>query len=321
MSRDPLEELFGPLDSDEPETGSFETGADAASGEANSEAATQAFEPAPAVRPRAGRAAADPRSDADAPTAAFDAAETGAAPTAAAPTAAAPVGAAPTRAQSQPLTPGGSPAGAPAPAPVRPRIQRPQGAEPPTQPVPADAKRSNSALPWIIVAVVAVLALVGSLLVVNAIGKDDPKPEETTEAPAPTPSETDGQETETAPPEVEEPEEEKAPVVDVGADPLSLPISFANITVETSRKLTNPQWFYHAGPPERVMFESGLMNSFPDSCAAMRSPVGQSPWGIEKGEGDTWEVVRPEGTCAADPDLYNEVWGLMQAVADSVKPL
>lgn len=303
MSRDPLEELFGPLDSDDTETGAIETDEIAASGDANTSAPTRAVD---AARPSEAPAVPGVRAPRQVPAEA--------APTA-------PLG----KLDPAEYAPAPASSAASRPVPARPaaavRAPRTAREELPTQPVPAKQQRSNTALPWIIVAAVAVLALVGALLVVNSLRDDDPKPEETSEA-APTPAPTPGEETTTAPePTPEEPEEPEVPVVDVGPNPISMPISFAGISVESSQKLTSPQWFYHAGPPERVMFESGLMNSFPDSCAAMRSPVGQSPWGIEKGEDDTWTVVRPEGTCAADPELYDEVWGLMQAVADSAKPL
>lgn len=314
MSRDPLEELFGPLDSDDTETGALETSANPTADSVDTSAATRAFEPAPAARPRADRDPAPrPAVNPDAQTAPFAPAPA-AAPRAAAP--AAPT--APTRASAAAT----AAASAGISAPVRGRTNREARQELPTRPVPAEGKRSNPALPWIIVAAVAVLALVGALLVVNALrGGGEEKPAPTTEAPAPTTTTPETTETETVPPTPEEPEVEEAPKVDVGPNPISMDISFAGISVQSSQKLTNPQWFYHAGPPERVMFESGLMNSFPDSCSAMRSPEGKSPWGIEKGEGNTWTVVRPEGTCAADTKLYDEVWGLMQAVADSAKPL
>lgn len=303
MSRDPLEELFGPLDSDNTETGAIETDEIAAAGDADSEAATRAFEAAP----RAFETAPPVTARAEQVPAVTRPAATEASPKSPfehivpAPR---PVPAA---------SPGGPPAGA--------RAQRAERDEPPTRPVPAAKKRSIPALPWIIVGAVAVLALVGAFLVVKAISGDDEKPESTTEAPAPTTSAPSGDETEAPEPTPEEPEEPKVPTADVGPNPISMDISYAGISVESSQKLTNPLWFYQAGPPERVMFESGLMNSFPDACAAMRSPVGQSPWGIEKGEDGTWSVVRPAGTCSADSKLYDEVWGLMQAVADSAKPL
>ncbi|GAA1323547.1 hypothetical protein ACFSWE_09360 [Leucobacter albus] len=303
MSRDPLEELFGPLDSDDAETGAVET---AANDDATT-AATRAFEPAPAV-PKRTQASPEP-----APRAV---------PHEAAPTAAtAAIGTAQRAAAT------------PAPAPVRPRIQAPEPVSPraraqrsapddlQTRPVPAGGKRSVAALPWIIVGAVAAIALVGSLIVVNALRGDEAKPEPTSEAPAPQPSDTEEPETEAPEPTTEKPVTDEAPKVDVGPNPIHMEISYANISVDSSQKLTRPQWQYIAGPPVRVMFESGLMNSFPDSCAAMRSPELQSPWGIEQGEDGKWTVVRPAGTCAADPELYDEVWGLMQAVADSVKPL
>src|SRR5690606_10679506 len=134
--------------------------------------------------------------------------------------------------------------------------------------------------------------------------------EEPSDTPTDEPSEEPG----------EEPAPDEAPAVDVGST-FPMEISYAGITVDVSQQLTNVEWFYQAGPPERVLIQSGLMNSFPDSCAAMRSPEGMSPWGIERGEDGAWTVVRPAGTCAAAPDLYDQVWGLMQAMADSATPL
>lgn len=304
MSRDPLEELFGPLDSDDTETGAIETDEIAAAGDADSEAATRAFEPAPPVTARAEQvpAVTRPAATEASPKSPFEHILPAPKPVPAA-------------------SPTGQLAGQQAGQPAGARAQRQERDEPPTRPVPAAKKRSTPALPWIIVGAVAVLALGGAFLVVKAISGDDAKPEATTEAPAPTTSAPSGEESEAPEPTPEEPEEPKAPTADVGPNPISMDISYAGISVESSQKLTNPLWFYQAGPPERVMFESGLMNSFPDACAAMRSPVGQSPWGIEKGEDGTWTVVRPAGTCSADSKLYDEVWGLMQAVADSAKPL
>lgn len=294
MSRDPLEELFGPLDSDDTGTGATETRALPEAGDVDTSAATQ---PMTSVAPQP------------------------AAPRTAAPAAAPRTAAQPPAPQPAPRTAPVAGSAAPVRPAAQPRIARSGAAEPATRQVPATRRGMGAALPWIIVGAVAVVALVGSLLVVNAMRGDDPQPEPSTSAPQPTPSETEEPQTEAPEPEPEEPAAETAPTVEVGPNPIPLDISYAGISVESSQKLTNPQWFYQAGPPERVMFESGLMNSFPDACAAMRSPQGQSPWGIEKGDDGKWSVVRPGGTCSADPKLYDEVWGLMQAVADSVKPL
>lgn len=264
MSRDPLEELFGPLDADDTETGAVETAAVGAT-----EAPTRAYEPTPAA----------PRPAVQSP-----------------------------------------PRVAPASTPARRAAVRDEPDAAPTRPVPAARKSTKAAMPWIVVSAVAVLALGGAFVVVNALGDDEPKPEPTTEAPTPAPTTAapEKPETETPKPGAEKP---GAPEAEVGPNPISMDISYAGISVESSQKLTNPQWFYLAGPPERVMFESGLMNSFPDACSAMRSPVGESPWGIEKSAEGKWTVVRPAGTCSVDEKLYDEVWGLMQALADSAKPL
>lgn len=251
MSKDPLEELFGPIEPDDA-------------------AATQAF-PAPAE--------------------------------------------APTR------------AAAPAPAPVAARpAQRvsltPQYSnEPPTAPVPEVKKRSGKALPWIIVGAVAVIALIVALVFVNnATGdtQETPAPTETTteepttEPATETPSEEPSEEPET-------PTATEAPKVDVGGT-YPLDISYAGISVLAPSKL-NPNAWYVPGTGDEVMFHSTLMGTFPASCADMRSVEGKSPWGIKKDASGKWTVIRPATSCAAAPELYDEVWGLVQSIADSAKPL
>ena len=273
MSKDPLDELFGPLDGDDAEGDAPEIDSAAA-------APTRAHNPFPEPAPRPAQATAAELF----PNAAPD--------------------------------PVSTPASPAAPGTTRSRDELP------TKPVPANRKKSGAALPWIIIGAVAVLLLIGAFIFVNTMtGSDDPEPVPTPEAPAtedpvPTPSETPSEEPTAEP----EPTATEAPAVEVG-ETGTMEISYAGISVDFSYKLSNIQWFYQAGPPERVLIETGLMNSFPDSCAAMRSPVGQSPWGIEKDPAGGWSVVRPEGTCAEDPALYDEVWGLMQALADSAKPL
>lgn len=196
--------------------------------------------------------------------------------------------------------------------------------EPPTMPVPAADRRSNSALPWVIIAVVAVIALVAAIFVVSTMNRaDEVDPETTVETPqTPDPESPAVDPTEEAPEETQAPEPEatEPPRVEVGPT-VAMEISCVSIAVEASGKLEPNGWFCPGGDTNRVTWESRLMNSFPESCAAMRSPSLQSPWGIEQDETGKWIAVRPEGTCAADPELYNEVWGLMQAVADSAKPL
>lgn len=195
----------------------------------------------------------------------------------------------------------------------------------PTAPVPAGGKRPNAALPWIIVGIVTVLALIGSLIFISTVnGSGETKPETTTEPPATSPGteQPSTDPTEETPSETPKPAPEptKPPKADVGST-IPMDIGPAGISVDASNKLEPNGWFVIGGDTNRVTWESNLMNSFPDSCAAMRSPSLQSPWGIEQDATGKWIVVRPSGICEADPELYNEVWGLMQALADSAKPL
>lgn len=214
--------------------------------------------------------------------------------------------------------------GAPVSAPVAAPVRRSTADDLQTRPVPAGNQGAKRALPWIIVGVVALAMLVGAIFFVNSITAKNAAPEVTSDAPVT--EETPSEDTSDAPADeptdvpTEDPDSEEAPVVDVGST-FSMPIEPAGITVDVSNYLTNVEWFSQAGPPERVLIQSGLMNSFPDSCAAMRSPEGMSPWGLERGADNTWTVFRPAGTCAADPELYDQVWGLMQAMADSATPI
>ncbi|MGO3148030.1 MAG: hypothetical protein ACTIJ6_10170 [Leucobacter sp.] len=318
MSKDPLEELFGPRDDDE--SGAASTFDDDVATKANDEvetraetvpadAVTTAFESVPDATP-------DSADDASVGDPTFDWSEFEVSDTASIdPDAIDPV---------DPESSTSAAAAVPAAASAFAFQQRKMADDLATKPVPAAGKRSAKALPWIIVGVVALLLLVGALIFVNSIQAPEAAPEQTTEAPVTedTPTE-DTEETPTEAPEetpTEEPAEDQAPVVDPGAT-FPMEIAPLGISVDVSQQLTNVEWFSQVGPPERVLIQSGLMNSFPDSCAAMRSPEGMSPWGLVRGEGDTWTVVRPPGTCEAAPELYDQVWGLMQAMADSARPL
>lgn len=195
----------------------------------------------------------------------------------------------------------------------------------PTQPVPAGSKRLGRLLPWIIIGVVGIALLVGAIVLVNSMkGTDnEPTPTPTPEAPVveePTTTPSEGPTEVETPEPSPEPEATEAPEVTVSGT-VDLDIGPAEISVAVPYELDPMQWYAPGGDTNLVTWESNLMNSFPDSCAAMRSPSMQSPWGIEQDQAGKWIVVRPEGTCAEDPELYNQVWGLMQALADSAKPL
>lgn len=226
------------------------------------------------------------------------------------------------------------PAPVPATTPVAERARR---EEMTTQPVPTHSRRRSTALPWVIVAIVGILAIVGSLFIVNLVqrGADTGAPTSTTgsgttgsDSSNTTQSNTatsPGTGTSTAKPGTTTPSATTggtAPKTDVGPT-YSMDVGAAGITVQVSQKLGDIEWYYQNAevPAPRVMFHSALLGSFPDSCSAMRSVEGKSPWGIQDAGDGKWTVVRPSGTCAANTKLYDQVWGLLQALADSAKPL
>lgn len=194
--------------------------------------------------------------------------------------------------------------------------------EPETRPVPEVKKRSSAALPWIIVGAVAVVALVVALVFVNSLTNDSeeaPKPTETTSEPTTT-APTSEAPTEEPAPEPEEPTTAEPPKVDVG-ETYPMDISYADISIVAPAKLNPNAWYVAGTDNDQVMFHSTLMGTFPESCADMRSVEGKSPWGIQREADGTWSVIRPTTSCAAAPELYDEVWGLLQSIADSATPL
>ena len=180
---------------------------------------------------------------------------------------------------------------------------------------PGDSDRGAKAKPWIIVGIVTVVALIASIVVLNiARGNDAPEAEtpsttqEITTAPTKTP-------TPTKKPETEKPTEkpaDKAPTVDVGPTG-EMNVPTWGITAQISGKFGWPN--YEIRGEQLVLLGSPLINQLPDSCAAMREQ-----WGIERTAAGGYEVFKPETTCAAAPELFDELWGLTAAMVDSVQP-
>ncbi len=192
------------------------------------------------------------------------------------------------------------------------------------EPIAVTGGRSGGrkALPWIIVAGGAIIAIVASVLVINGVrGSDtDPIP---TPAPAPTttqaPVETEDPEpSETEAPEPEVPTDE-VPVVEVGPT-WTLSIPQWNLDVEMSNRYGGRTPYVLTDGGTKAMFTLPLAESLPDSCAAAREP---NVWGLLRKEDGTLEAIRPEPRCT-DPDaaaVYDTLWGLMDATAKSARPM
>ncbi|MBL3700601.1 hypothetical protein D3228_13275 [Leucobacter luti] len=174
-----------------------------------------------------------------------------------------------------------------------------------------------NAKPWIVVGIVAVLAIVASIVVLNiARGQGEP---ETTAQPTATSSPTQSQTTAPqpstpAPSETESPEsdDDEVPSVDVG-ETIPFPIGPWNATSQWPQRLGGAS--FNIGADDELRLTGDLFNSFPESCAAMRTA-----WGATKLPDGTFEVAKPATKCEAAPELYDEVWGLLDAWTKTIKP-
>lgn len=321
-------------------------GAAALIAQAQTEAPTAALpNPAPAAptTPIARTApVAAPAAEAAAPTAPLPTQTARAAAAQAAPAPAAPtVPLSTSAAAAAPTAPLRSAAPA-APAAAAPRVRpaaAPRAAAPaPATPAPAYARNGGSAgnggsvggstqtvddtpqdarakfMPWVVVGVVALVAIIGATFLIGGLrgGAEEvtPAPVEKVEPVAPTPD-TNVSEDEKPEEVVEEPKTDEAPTVEVGAT-YPIPVPQWNASFDLSDRLGSSCGYNIEG--ENLVMCTDLVESFPESCSALRTG-----WGITRLADGKFELLRPEGTCADAKALYDNVWGLMQAAADSMK--
>ncbi|MBO1804097.1 hypothetical protein J4H91_02035 [Leucobacter ruminantium] len=183
------------------------------------------------------------------------------------------------------------------------------------KPAAAADPRIAKAKPWIVVGIVTVVALVASILVLNfARAGQDPSPtaEPTTQAPATSapatskPADDDSE-------KKKKPAADEVPSVDVG-NTGTMDVPVWGITAQISEKFGWPQ--YQINGEQLVLQYSPLIDSLPDSCAAMRQQ-----WGIQRTADGKYEVLKPAQRCEAAPELYDELWGLTDALVKSIAPL
>ncbi|QIM17480.1 hypothetical protein G7067_13355 [Leucobacter insecticola] len=203
----------------------------------------------------------------------------------------------------------------PAPVSARDRLayeqaERVRTSQLATKPQPSD--RIDKAKPWIVVGMVAVLALVGAILVLNLARGDDTTAKPTAD-PAPQ-TNTSSKPTTTSKPETSKPVETTPaiPQVEVGATN-PLPIVPWGVTSELSQKFGSTSFNIPDGA--NLVLTSSLLDSFPDSCAAMRQE-----WGATRLEDGTFKVRKPAGSCKAAPELFDEIWGLTDAWVKTIRP-
>ncbi len=177
--------------------------------------------------------------------------------------------------------------------------------------------RAASAKPWIVVGIVAVLALIASILIVTTArtGTQDPEPGSapTTQEQTTTTSPTTSEPGETQEPETEEPDENRVPSVEVGPT-TELRIEAWGATSQLSTKFGMTS--YTIPDNVNLVLSSPLIDQLPPSCAAMRDQ-----WGATRLENGTFTVRKPAERCEAAPELYDELWGLTAAFVESIAPM
>lgn len=182
--------------------------------------------------------------------------------------------------------------------------------------------RGAGAKPWIVVGIIAVVAIVVSIFVLNLVrgggSETNRSPEASTAAPTETSSPTTGAEDDTDKADDDDKEKkddernsDEPPEVEVG-NTNTLPIGPWNATSELSQRFGSA--YFSIPDNVNLTLTSDLLNSFPDSCADMRQE-----WGATKLDGGGYEVRKPAKTCEDAPELYDEVWGLTAAWVDTIE--
>ena len=188
--------------------------------------------------------------------------------------------------------------------------------------VTGGAARGRKALPWLIVGGGVVIAIIASIFVINGVRSDDAqaptdKPAVTSE---PAPEETTPPAPEPEPSEEPAPEPNTAPVIDPGST-YTFPISQWGLTFEASEKLGGSTPYTLFDGNSRAMFDTiPVAAGLSEACAAARA---EHVWGLLKKDDGTIEVIRPEPRCTVPGDaaIYDTIWGVLDHMAKSAKPV
>lgn len=242
-----------------------------------------------------------------------------------------------TPAPARPAVPAAAPAAEPVAAPVAaPTVPISAGSAasmqigPPTAPFPGidddyekisvtgGERRTSRFVPWIIVGAGAVIALVVAILIVGSLSGGGSEPAPTA---APT---TESQQTQPSTPgESDDPDDPgestqptrtpptAVPEVEVGPT-MNMPVAQWGIQVDLSQRL-GLTVSYSIPDGVNLVLASSLIDSLPASCS--------KEWGMTRVDDSTFEVYKPAERCEAAPALYDELWGLMDAMAKSARPL
>lgn len=170
-------------------------------------------------------------------------------------------------------------------------------------------------IPWIIVGAGAVIALIVAVFVIGSLNGGGAGPE-----PTAAPTTTQGTPSEETPSPSDDPDETRptptptapsttVPQVEVGPI-MNMPITQWNVQADLSQKLGDT---YYNITGENLVLTTSLIDSLPASCS--------KEWGMTRLADGSFEVLKPAERCAAAPELYDELWGLMHAMVQTVRPL
>lgn len=183
-----------------------------------------------------------------------------------------------------------------------------------TKPLPQQQRHQGS-LPWVIVGVIVVLALVASALVIHFVRNQQQSDSARSSQTAPAETEGEGSASSNQNDEEESSSQsDDVPMAEVGGT-FQLRITQWDQQVALSHKLGGVRYELKSGP-DRVVLSADLINQLPASCAQMREEFG-----FLKTASGKFEVLKPQQVCKADRELYNEIWGLLDAAAKTAAAL
>lgn len=184
-------------------------------------------------------------------------------------------------------------------------------------------KRGRKVMPWVVVASTVTVAIVAALFAVNVLaGGGSETPPAPTPSPTPTPTPAPKPTPDTSEEKAQEAEAEAEstgntpPKVDVG-EVWKVDITQWNISVDVSQRLGGMNYALESN--SKAMLTLPLAESLPESCAAARTG-----WGLQRqGESNKFTAIRPEPRCTnpADAAVYDTIWGLVDAMAKSARPM
>lgn len=183
-------------------------------------------------------------------------------------------------------------------------------------------QRSPHLIPWLVAGMVAVIALLASVIVLNVArgANDEAKPEPTPTSQEPTTPETS--EPETEPEDTPEPAENPDDEIDtshvVVGSVWTLDVAYEGWNIQTDVPNKFVEWTYtlQGDDQQYLVLDSALINSLPESCKEMRNK-----WGLERVAAGKFEAYSPQTMCEENPALYTEILGLTRAMAETVRPI